>query len=60
MSVLTQRKRFLALSDQLRDGKTLLTNEQIEYLADAFEKIGMRLEVIFELTFRFPTISGAL
>ena len=49
MSVLTQRKRFLALSDQIRDGKVPLTNEQINYLADAFEKIGLGCNADFAL-----------
>ena len=39
MSVRTQRKRFLALAEQLNSGKPL-TKEQITYLAIKFEELG--------------------
>ena len=38
MSVRTQMKRFGALANQIRERKEL-SNEQLEYLAEAFEKI---------------------
>lgn len=34
-----QRKRYLAAADQIRDGKPL-TEDQLAYLADVFQKIG--------------------
>ena len=38
MSVRTQMKRFGALAIQIRERKEL-SNEQLDYLAEAFEKI---------------------
>ncbi|MGA0840398.1 MAG: hypothetical protein ACO3P1_10950 [Pseudomonadales bacterium] len=44
MSVLDQRKRFARLAQRIRDGK-LPTSEQLEWLADAFAKIGEGADV---------------
>lgn len=39
MNVRTQRKRFGALAIQIRERKIPLTDAQLDYLAEAFEKI---------------------
>lgn len=41
MSPRSQRKRFQALADQLRDGSTPLNKDQLVYLVDTFERIGL-------------------
>jgi hypothetical protein len=41
MSPRNQRKRFQALADQIRDGSTPLNKEQLAYLVDTFERIGL-------------------
>jgi hypothetical protein len=39
MNVRTQKKRFGALATQIREGNIPLSKAQLDYLADAFEKI---------------------
>lgn len=41
MSPRNQRKRFLALADQLRNDSSPLNKDQLAYLADSFEQIGL-------------------
>jgi hypothetical protein len=36
-----QRKRFQALADQLRNNSSPLNEDQLDYLANAFERIGL-------------------
>jgi len=49
MSVRTQRKRYGALARQIRNKNTPLTEEQLNYLANAFEKIEMGCDANFAL-----------
>jgi hypothetical protein len=41
MSPRNQRKRFQALADQLQDNSPPLSKEQLAYLSNAFERIGL-------------------
>ena len=54
MSVRTQMKRFGALAIQIRERKEL-SNEQLDYLAEAFEKISQGYPADIALALRHET-----
>lgn len=55
MSIRTQLKRFGALANQIRERKTPLSDLQLEYLAEAFEKISNGCPADIALGLRYTT-----